>query len=135
MRDLAPDLRPPVPSVTTPLKSDTKKRTPVKDPIKGEVKERSPCKRSKDEDDAERRARKKARVAELEERLRIIAREVKTHLKPHFESGAIDRETYKKILGRAVDKTYSKTKNDSSESRIFPEKVKKLVDAYVEVYS
>jgi len=62
-------------------------------------------------------------------RLTEISVVAKKYLKPSFFSGEITREKYKEILGKVVEKVY----RGECKEKINPEKVKKLVNAYVTI--
>ena len=52
---------------------------------------------------------------------------MKIHLKPAFSKGVIDKEAYKTIMKKCVEKVYEKSKSET----VPVENVKRLVEAYI----
>ena len=59
---------------------------------------------------------------------------VKIYLKPKFNEGLISKEIYKIIMRKCVGKIYAKHKASVPRSEVSLQKVKKLVNEYVEIY-
>ena len=56
---------------------------------------------------------------------------IKTYLKPFYAKGIIDKNAYKAIMRKCVEKVYAISKTND----IITSKVKRLVEAYVQKYS
>jgi hypothetical protein len=53
--------------------------------------------------------------------------QIKIYLKPAFNQGVIEKNTYKTIMKKCVDKVYEKSKTD----HVSTDRVKRLVEAYI----
>merc|ERR1712038_1628584 len=61
------------------------------------------------------------------ERQTAISQQVKMYLKPAFAKGVVDKEAYKIIMKKCVEKVYEKSKTET----VSVERVKRLVEAYI----
>ena len=66
--------------------------------------------------------------------IREISAFVKSFLKPRFSAGKIDKEAYLYVLDKCIVKIYGKVQN-SSNKKIYAEKVQALVNSYVKIVS
>ena len=53
--------------------------------------------------------------------------QIKIYLKPAYNQGVMDKDTYKTIMKRCVEKVYDKSKTEN----VSAERVKRLVEAYI----
>ena len=78
---------------------------------------------------------KKIHSAKKKSSILLSAEEkVKIYLKPKFNEGLISKEIYKIIMRKCVGKIYAKHKASVPRSEVSIQKVKKLVNEYVEIY-
>merc|ERR1712150_183687 len=57
----------------------------------------------------------------------IISQQVKIYLKPAFSQGVVNKDAYKTIMKKCVEKVYEKSKTET----VSVERVKRLVEAYI----
>merc|ERR1712080_348182 len=56
-----------------------------------------------------------------------IGQQVKIYLKPAFNQGVIEKNTYKTIMKKCVEKVYEKSKTE----HVSTDRVKRLVESYI----
>ena len=58
---------------------------------------------------------------------RLLFFQVKIYLKPAFSQGVVNKDAYKTIMKKCVEKVYEKSKTET----VSVERVKRLVEAYI----